>query len=92
MKEENKKTVEETEDIKSVEKPIIPYEVALEDAKDAIIKILNASGLPVCIITNMLSDITSQYNVIAKEITYKKREEYNQKLIEWQNSQKDKLQ
>lgn len=70
-----------------IKKPEIPFEVALEDTKEVLIKVINASNLPICIVVNMLSDITSQYNVIAKEITNKKRAEYKEQLFKWESSQ-----
>ena len=67
-------------------KPDIPFEIIMDDTEDAINQIINTSGLPACLIVNMLASLYAQYTLIAKDIVNQKRNEYNQQLQEWENN------
>ena len=71
-----------------LQKPVIPFEVVVEDTESAIIAIINQSNLPTCIISNILSNLSAQYSMITKNIVNQKRAEYNKQLTEYENAYK----
>lgn len=71
-----------------LQKPVVPFEVVVEDTESAIITIINQSNLPNCIVSNILSSLSSQYSMITKNIANKKRAEYNKQLAEYENASK----
>lgn len=71
------------------QKPEIPFEVAVEDTKDAIIQIINTCGLPACVITEILTNATTQISNVSRNITNQKRTEYNEQLTKWKNNSND---
>ena len=81
-----------TNNTKEINKPDIPFEVVLEDTESAIMAIINQSNLPTCIISNMLSNIAAQYNIISKKIANQKRDEYNRQLINYNNAMNENKQ
>lgn len=88
MKENNKEIIEEVKEIEEVakiEKPNVPYEVLIEDTKEAITRIINVSELPVCFVALILSELSTKYDNASKEITRKLRDNYNKQLDEWKN-------
>ena len=73
---------------KELQEPVVPFEVVVEDTENAIIAIINQSNLPTCIVSNILSNLSSQYSMITKNIANQKRAENNKQLMEYENASK----
>ena len=68
-----------------------PISIAINETKNTMIEAINASGLPACILLEILNSLSSQINTIAKSELEKDTKDYVEALkAEQDNKEEEK--
>ena len=63
-----------------------PISIAINETKNTMIEAINASGLPACILLEILNSLSSQINTIAKSELEKDTKDYVEALKDEQDN------
>ena len=66
-----------------------PISIAINETKNTMIEAINASGLPACILLEILNSLSSQINTIAKSELEKDTKDYVEALKAEQDNKKE---
>ena len=66
-----------------------PISIAINETKNTMIEAINASGLPACILLEILNSLSSQINAIAKSELEKDTKDYVEALKAEQDNKEE---
>lgn len=66
-----------------------PISIAINETKNTMIEAINASGLPACILLEILNSLSSQINTIAKSELEKDTKDYVEALKAEQDNKEE---
>ena len=66
-----------------------PISIAINETKNTMIEAINASGLPACILLEILNSLVSQVNTLAKSELEKDTKDYVEALKAEQDNKKE---